>query len=394
MKIGVIWDNGVSKWMAQMFEPLADIPGADVTLFVGEKNKYDVKDIKLKLHRLTHREEFLLGASKPSESLSRLAFAPFKKMDFYYNSLGKYLEGTDVVESAQSSRSLYTAVSLKRRGMPFKLVMSCAENIPYREVFDDKSIHIKRESYGAVDHFIPWCDTVKKTMLLEGIPEEKITTVYTGLDTGLFKPAPKDQGLLKRFDVPPGAFVILYAGKLATWKGVQMLPYAAKALMRRGYKDFTFLIAGKGAQFENMQKIIKEAGVDSHFRYAGFVPYMDMRGLYSLADLFVLPSYPTMLSQEQFGLVLIEAMACAVPVVASATGSIPEVVGDAGFTFVPGDFFGFADKIALLIDNAALRKELSQKARRRVETYFDARKNAVKIYEVYQKVRDVLPNPP
>ncbi|MBI5888730.1 MAG: glycosyltransferase family 4 protein [Deltaproteobacteria bacterium] len=385
MKIGIVWDNGVSKWMAQMFEPLADINGADATLFVGEKNKHDVKDIKLKMQRLTHREEILLGAARPAESIGRLVGAPFKKMDFYYNSLGKYLEGMDVVESSEASRTLYTAACLKKRGMRFKLIMSCAENIPYRQVFDDKSIYVKRSCYGAVDHFIPWCDTIKKTMLLEGFPEEKITTVYTGLDTELFKPVDRDAALLREFDVPAGDMVILYVGKLATWKGVQMLPYAAKALLQRGYKAFTFLIAGKGAQFDNIQKIIKEAGIERHFRYAGFVPYMEMRRLYSSADIFVMPSFPTMLMQEQFGMVLVEAMACKVPPVASATGSIPEIVGDAGLTFIPGDFFGLADKIAFLMDNAALRKELGEKGRRRSLAHFDAKKNALKIYGIYEK---------
>lgn len=386
MRIGIVWDNGVSKWMAQMFEPLADIAGADTTLFVGEKNKYDVKDIRLKMQRLTHREEILLGASRPAESLGRLVKAPFKKMDFYYNSLGKYLEGMDVVESTEASRSLYTVTSLKKRGMRFKLIVSSAENIPYRQVFDDKSIYVKRGCYGLVDHFIPWCDTIKKTMLLEGMPEEKITTVYTGLDTELFKPVPKDAAMLKSFDVPAGDMVILYVGKLATWKGVQMLPYAAKALLQMGYKAFTFLIAGKGALLGDIQKIIKEAGIERHIRYAGFVPYMEMRRLYSLADILVLPSYPTILSQEQFGMVLVEAMACKVPAVASAIGSIPEIVGDAGLTFIPGDFFGLADKLALLMDNAALRKELGEKGRRRVLAHFDAKKNAHKIYGIYEKV--------
>lgn len=386
MKIGIVWDNGVSKWMSQMFEPLADINGADATLFVGEKNKHDVKGISMKMQRLTHREEILLGAATPVQSLRRLVNAPFKKMYYYYNSLGKYLDNMDVVESTDASRTLYTVASLKKRGMRFKLVMSCTENIPYRQVFDDKSIHIKRSCYGAVDHFIPWCDTIKKAMLLEGFPEEKITTVYTGLDLDLFKPVARDEALLKEFDVPVGGMVILYVGKLASWKGVHMLPNAAKALLQMGYKNFTFLIAGKGAQFDNLQNVIKEAGIQRHFRYAGFVPYMEMQRLYSLADIFVMPSYPTMHTQEQFGMVLVEAMACKVPAVVSATGSIPEVAGDAGLIFNAGDFFGLAGKIALLMDNAALRKELGEKGRKRALAHFDAKKNAMKIYGVYEKV--------
>lgn len=389
MKIGIVWENGVSKWMSQMFEPLADIPGTDVTVFVGERNKFDVKEVKLKKQRLSHKEEVLLGLSELPGSLTRVIKAPYKKMDFYFNSLNKYLRNYDLVECHDSSRSLYTLAELKRRGAGFKLVVSYAENIPYRQIFDDKTNYIKHAAYEIIDHFIPWCDTIKKTMLLEGVPEEKITTVYTGLDMQLFKPEPKDTGFLKEYDLDEDEFVILYVGKLASWKGVHMLPYAAKVLWANGYKKFRFLVAGRGAQLENLKKIIAEAGVERHFRFAGFMPYENMRRLYNLADTFVCPSYPAMTWQEQFGMVLVEAMACAKPVVASASGSIPEIVGDAGITFVPGDFFGFAEKLGLLMDNRALAKELGQKGRRRAEEHFDAKKNALSIYKVYRKVLDV-----
>lgn len=387
MKIGIVWENGVSKWMSQMFEPLMDIPGSDVTVFVGQRNKFDVKEVKLQKQRLSHKEEIVLGLSALPGSLARVIKSPYKKMDFYFNSLNKYLRNYDLAECHDSSRSLYTLAELKRRGAKFKLVVSYAENIPYRQMFDAKSQYIKHSTYEIIDHFIPWCDTIKKTMLLEGVPEEKITTVYTGLDMQLFKPEPKDVGLLKEYGADEDDFVILYVGKLASWKGVHILPYAAKILAANGYKKFRFLIAGRGAQSENLKKIIAEAGVESHFSFAGFMPYQDMRRLYNLADLFVCPSYPTMTWQEQFGMVLAEAMACAKPIVASASGSIPEIVGDAGITCVPGDFFGFAEKIALFMDNRALAKELGQKGKRRAEEHFDAKKNALKIYEVYKKVR-------
>ncbi|MBI3755203.1 MAG: hypothetical protein HY265_03465, partial [Deltaproteobacteria bacterium] len=169
MKIGIVWENGVSKWMSQMFEPLMDIPGTDITVFVGERNKFDVQEVKLQKQRLSHKEEALLGLSALPGSLARIIKAPYKKMDFYFNSLNKYLQDYDLVECHDSSRSLNTLAELKRRGAKFKLVVSYAENIPYRQIFDDKTNHIKHGSYEIIDHFIPWCDTIKKTMLLEGM---------------------------------------------------------------------------------------------------------------------------------------------------------------------------------------------------------------------------------
>src|SRR3972149_1864852 len=234
MKIGIVWENGVSKWMSQMFEPLIDIPGTDVNVFVGERNKFDVTDVKLKKHMLSHKEEILLGLAGLPASLKRVANAPYKKMYFYYNSLNKYLNDYDIIECADSSRSLYTLADLKRMGKGFKLIVSYAENIPYR------------------------------------------------------------QG-------------------------------------------------------------------------------------------FVFPSYPTMIWQEQFGMVLVEAMACGKPIIASAVGSIPEIIGDAGLTFVPGDFFEFAKKLALFMENRNLAPEVGQKGRRGAEEDLGARKNALSIYKMYRK---------
>lgn len=385
MRVGIVWENGVSKWMSQMFEPLKDIQGVDLTVFIGDRNKYDVSEVKLKKKMLTHREELLLGFSGLPYSLLRVMRAPFKRLDLYCNSLDRHLEQYDIVECPDSSRSLYTLAHLKEK-KGFKLIVSYAENIPYRQVFDDKTNYIKHSTYGMINHFIPWCDTIKKVLMLEGVPEEKITTVYTGLDLNLFKPYEKDLELFKKYNIDEEEFIILYIGKLVSWKGVHILPYAARILLSNGYKKFSFLIAGGGAQMDNLKKVIAEAKIERHFRFTGFIPYMEIYKLYNFSDLFVCPSYPTMTWQEQFGMVLVEAMACGKPIVASASGSIPEIIDDAGLTFTPGDFFGLAEKISLFMAKRELLNEFGQKGRRRAENYFDAKKNALKIYDVYKKV--------
>lgn len=385
MKIGIVWENGVSKWMSQMFEPVMEMPGAEVNVFVGDRNKFDVSGVKLGKIRLTHREEILLGIAGLPGTLRRAFNNPHKKMDFYINSLNKYLTGYDVVECHDSSRSLYTLSELKRRGKGFKLVVSYAENIPYRQVFDEKTNCIKHASYDMIDHFIPWCDSVKKAMLLEGVPEEKMTTVYTGLDLDLFRPEPKSPALLTELGLDEKDFIILYIGKLVSWKGVHILPYAAKALLAMGIKDFRVVIGGKGAQLDNLKRVIAEAGIKERFRFAGFMPYERMRSLYNISDVIVVPSLPTMTWQEQFGMVLVEAMACGRPVIGSKSGAIPEVIGDAGMTFTPGEYPELTDRLVHLMRNRGLAKTLGERARRRAEAEFDARKNAVKIYEVYKK---------
>ncbi len=160
------------------------------------------------------------------------------------------------------------------------------------------------------------------------------------------------------------------------------LVYAAKILKDKGVKDFVIAVAGKGAQKENMERLMKETSTENHFRFLNFVSYDEVPDVYRMADIFVLPSYPTMTWQEQFGMVLIEAMACGKPVISTNSGSIPEVIGDAGVLISPGNFFQLAEAIGNFMNNRDFALEMRNRARRRVETYFDAQKNAMRFYEV------------
>jgi glycosyltransferase involved in cell wall biosynthesis len=385
MKLALVWENGMAKWVSQMFEPLAALPSVEITAFVGERNKFDVSQVTLDKRFLSHKEEFHLGLGELPQSLARIWHSPYKRLDFYHNSLSKYLRGFDLVECTDSSRSLYTAADLKRK-LGYKLVVSYLENIPYRQVFDEKTNYIKHKTFDAIDHFIPWCKTIEQAMLVEGVPKEKMTTVYSSLDINQFRPKGKDAGLLRQYGIDEGTFTILYIGKLVSWKGVHNLAYAAKVLLNEGYRNFKFIIAGRGAQLSNLEKIIKEARLENYFCYAGFLPYERIVDLHNLADVFVLPSYPAMTWQEQFGMVLVEAMACGKPVVSTLTGSIPEVVGDAGLLVAAGDYYELAHQIARLMDDRVLREGLGVKARQRAVDQFDANKNGLKLYAVYKQL--------
>lgn len=373
MKLGIVLDNKVNKWAIQRFEPLKDI--FDITVFVGERNDYDVSSIGLKKKQLNHKEEISLALRDPAAAYRRTFKAPFKKMDFYYFSLKKHLKGFDAVYSCDLMRSAYSIASLKEE-IGFKFMLSWWENIPYRASLNDKSSFCKKLIMQNADAFLPFTEAAGDALLLEGVPREKVSVIYPGIDLDRFKPGKRQESLLERNNIPKNSFVILYAGKLVSWKGVHNLIYAAKILKDNGRKDFVFAVAGKGAQKANMEKIISESGTQANFRFLDFISYDDMPDAYRMADLFVLPSYPTMEWQEQFGMVLVEAMASGVPVISTMSGSIPEVVGDAGMLIPPGDHKALAGSIAEVMDNAPRRKELAHKGRERATAFFDAKEKS------------------
>ena len=373
-KIAIVLDNKINRWALQRFEPLkTDI---DITVFVGERNDYDAKSIDLNKRQLTHAEEIILAIQEPLTAYKRIIKSPYKKMDFYYFSLKKYLKGMDMVYSCDISRSAYTLASLKDE-LGFKLILSWWENIPFRAVFDEKTAFHKRLVMDKVDIFLPFTKMAKEVLKLEGVPEEKIEVIYPGVDMERFKPGKKSEYLLAKNNIPKNSFVILYVGKIVSWKGVHNLVYAARILKQRGVKDFVVAVAGKGAQKENMEKLIKESGTEDNFRFLDFVSYDDMPEVYRMADVFALPSYPTMTWQEQFGMVLIEALASGKPVISTMSGGIPEVIEDAGILIPSGDYFQLAENILKLIKDDNLRGALGRKALERAGGLYDARKNGM-----------------
>lgn len=382
MKIAILLDNKVNVWTLQFFEPLKDV--FSITVFVGERNDYDTSITTLPRHFLTHTEEVNLALHSPLIAMSRINLGRFKKTDYYYFSLKKYLKDYDAVFSCDVTRSAFSLSDLKDK-YQFRFFLGWWENIPYRSMFDERIEFMKKKIMPKVDRFLPYTHTAKKVLSIEGVPEEKMTVVYPGIDLNKFKPAKKNHELLDRYNLKRDTFVAAYVGQLTSRKGVYNLIYAAAVLKNRGINDVVFIVAGKGAQRDLMIKMIKAIGVMEMFIFLDFLPYERVQEVYNLADAFVLPSYPTMTWQEQFGMVLAEAMGCGKPIISTLSGSIPEVVDGCGLLIPSGDFHALANSLRRLMEDVSLREELGKKARERAEEYFDATKNSRLLYNIFHQ---------
>lgn len=121
MKIGIVWEHGVSKWTMAPFEELLD--KHDVTVFVGEKNKFSTEGVRIPQQALTRRGELRAALADPAFALAHLR-TPYKRFYFYLNSLRAAVDDSfDVMICGDGSRSLNTLATLKpsRR---YKLVVS------------------------------------------------------------------------------------------------------------------------------------------------------------------------------------------------------------------------------------------------------------------------------
>ena len=164
----------------------------------------------------------------------------------------------------------------------------------------------------------------------------------------------------------PAPFVIGYAGRIAEEKGLRTLFGSVGQLPG----EWELRLIGAGPLSAELQRIADAAGWAGRLRWLGFVPRHTLPDQYRQMHTLVLPSQTTPRWKEQFGRVLIEAMACGVPVVGSSSGAIPEVIGDAGLVFPEGDAQALRRHLVALIEDAAYRQELSARAVRRVQDRF------------------------
>src|SRR5574341_2278568 len=157
----------MNPWTFQREECLAD--RLDMTLFVGERNDFDVRRIRIPKQVLTHREEFLLAARNPRRAWERWRGARISRADYYYHSLRKHLAGYDVAHSTDLIRSAYTLASLKAE-LGYRLVLSWWQNIPYWSLFDARGAHYRESVIRAADAYVPYAETTARALIMEGIP--------------------------------------------------------------------------------------------------------------------------------------------------------------------------------------------------------------------------------
>jgi glycosyltransferase involved in cell wall biosynthesis len=161
----------------------------------------------------------------------------------------------------------------------------------------------------------------------------------------------------------PDRFV-LFLGTLEPRKNLETLvtAFAQCAAVRQGVR--LVIAGGKGWYYQEIYRCVEASGLGELACFAGFVPDAELPLWYNAAAVFVYPSL-----YEGFGMPLLEAMACGIPVIASDASCLPEVVGDAGLLAAADDARAFAHQLDRLLTEPDLRLELGQRGQRRAAAY-------------------------
>jgi len=208
-----------------------------------------------------------------------------------------------------------------------------------------------------------------------GLPASSV--IYNGVDLSLFHPAPRRT---------EGAVNIGFISNLVDRKRPDWLVRAAGQLAREGL-NIKVLLAGNdftgGAKARELQELARREGIVGRYNYIG--PRSDVPDVLRSLDILVLPSER---DKEAFPRIIVEAMACGIPVLATAVAGVPEAVmdGETGSLVDPDDFDGFVAALRILVLDAELRRRYGAAAVARCRALFSMEANAAAISQVYRSV--------
>ena len=219
-------------------------------------------------------------------------------------------------------------------------------------------------------------ETVREVLYAKGF-NKPVAIVPFGVDTQAFSPSVSAN---RNREATP---TIGFFGRMLRGKGLNIL---ALALAKLAAEEWNLLVVGDGPERPAFERALAESGLLARARFTGAISYEQVPKMYHEIDLFVMPTETTDRIREQFGRVLVEAMASGVPVIGSTCGAIPEVIGDAGLVFPERDASALAAAIKRLLTNVGLRERLTTLGRARVEQNYSWNVVAEKTYEFFQEV--------
>jgi glycosyltransferase involved in cell wall biosynthesis len=223
----------------------------------------------------------------------------------------------------------------------------------------DKIVAISREIYN--------------DLISCGVHKDKIVYIPNSVDTEYYTPP-----ILKTSDSPMN---ILFVGRLTEQKGVDTLLRAIKELIGKGINHLSLTLVGDGPLRVELESIVNALEIKKYVKFAGSMS--DVIQYYHNSHILVIPSH-----WEGLSLVLLEGMACGLPIVASNLGGNREGIEDGinGLLFAPGKESELSSKIIYFLENPEAAKEMGRISREKAVAHFSLRQNIHKYAELYKSL--------
>lgn len=211
---------------------------------------------------------------------------------------------------------------------------------------------------------------------IKSLGVRRAQAVYLGVDIEDYKPA----------DIPKSSEKLILTishlnkenvERKSIWTVLKAIPYVLLE-----FPDVKFVIIGRHMDaYPELKKFVDQAGIDANVKFPGLISQEEKIDYLHRATVYVQPT-----KHEAFGVAIAEAMSCELPVISSKVGAVPEVLGDCGLYIEPDDFKDLANKIIFLLQNDNVRRDLGEKARKRILKNFTFQKRKQRIKEILNAV--------
>lgn len=384
MKVLITAVGHRTEHWTDLFAVLAAQPGLELTIATADVSPLTERNLR----RLADRTPHLTYHHLP-HVVSEARSGHMASVVFDPRGLRSFDGGEpDVIHIIGEAAYLSTAQILRwrRRHCP-RVPVTCyaAQNVVMR--FPVPFPMLERRAYRTVAEFFPITGAAVNVLRTKGY-QGAATIIPLGVDTELFAPATDPH--------PPRRFTVGFVGRLEPHKGIRDLLTAAQQV------DCDLLVVGDGSEAPAVREAAELA--PDRVRLQHWVDHEELPGLLHQMDVLVLPSaeivqrnvlpWVGIALREQFGRVLVEAMACGIPVVGSDVGEIPQVIGNGGLVFPSGDVDAFVDRLVRLRDDPAGARRMGTDGAVRVADQFGWDRAAATMCQVWQRLstaRDIHP---
>jgi glycosyltransferase involved in cell wall biosynthesis len=281
----------------------------------------------------------------------------------------------DVVHTHQIGALFYTGPAARSAGVPLTVHTEHGKHYAGRRRTRWLGWLAARSAAG---FFCVSEDIAREVIACRVAPRRKVRVVANGIDTARFRDRSGVPSLRSALGVPPDAVVVGTVGRLAEVKRQDLL-LRAFAAVRREVSQARLLVVGDGPLRADLEALAASLGLGETVYFAGYQP--EPAAYLAAMEVFALTS-----RSEGMPLVVLEAWAAGVPVVASAVGGVPELIrdGDNGLLFRSGDEGALTTALAGLLRDPARRSRLAHAGRDEATTRFDVRSMAAEYEQQYR----------
>lgn len=222
------------------------------------------------------------------------------------------------------------------------------------------------------DRVIANSERTREHLLAMGVPDSRIAIVHPGVDCARFTPAPPVTALQARLGLPGDARIVLSVGRLQRRKGFAAVLAAVPDLLAAGF-DVHYVLVGSGEQAAGLRAQATALGVDARFHLLDDVDQAALPDCYRSCEVFAMPNIDVDGDTEGFGMVFLEAAACARPALAGLAGGTGSAVldGVTGLRVDGRDQHAVSSALRRLLADRSYASALGEAALRRVRAQFD-----------------------